>query len=430
VTNKPTVALVDCNNFFVSCERIFKPELEGQPVVVLSSNDGCAIARSNEAKALGIPMGAPAYKYRDVFKANNIVQFSANFELYGDISRRVTQILTTVTPRVEIYSIDESFLDLSQLRIDSYQSWGIVVKDAIKQWVGVPISIGIASTKTLAKIAVTIAKKEPDTGSVVDISQADEQTKGRLLAKVDISDVWGVGRRLAPKLKAEGIMNAYQLSLLPNNLALKLMGVSGAQMVAELNGQVCWPIELTGKPNKSIARTRTFGEDTSNFEVLEAAIVSFATRAAVRLRGSRQLAKRASLFLLTNKHKPGYRGFSSAVEFKVPTADSGQIITALVDKLKEIYSPTYSYHRAGVNLYDFIPDNQLQLDILGLVDPNKFDKDTQRMQAIDTLNERFGKYGVRYAAELLGSSWEPKHKLRSPRYVSNWDQLPAVHIFK
>lgn len=427
--DKQIVALVDCNNFFVSCERIFRPELEGKPVVVLSSNDGCAVARSNEAKALGIPMGAPAFKYRQIFEDNQVIKFSANFELYGDISRRVTQILTSVTPRVEVYSIDEAFLDLGQLTIDSYKSWGIVVREAVKSWVGIPISIGIAPTKTLAKIAVSVAKKDLMSIGVVDLVSASTKTLNKTLAEVDIADVWGVGRRLAPKLRANGFMNAYQLSQMPQAVAMSLMGISGAQMVAELIGQPCWPITLGTKPNQSIARTRTFGEDTSNFEVLEAAIVSFATRAAFRLRASRQLTRRASLFLVTNKHKPGYRGWSAEIKFRAPTADSGKIITRMVEKLKEIYSPAYSYHRAGVNLYDFVPDDRLQLDILGDVDPAVFDKDSSRMRAVDLLNERFGSRGILYAAELLGSSWEPKHKLRSPRYVSDWNELPKVSFW-
>lgn len=427
MSNKPLYALVDCNNFFVSCERIFRPDLEGKPVVVLSSNDGCAVARSNEVKALGIPMAAPAFKYRDVFERNKVVSFSANFELYGDISRRITSILMSVTPRTEVYSVDESFLDLSQLLIDDYRVWGRVLREAIWQWVGIPVSVGVATSKTLAKVAVERAKKDPELDGVFSFVEASEQERLQRLAATDVQNVWGVGWRLAPKLKAEGCFTALDLSKFRPQRAQQLTGITGRQMVAELNGESCFPLELEGKAHKSISRTRTFGRDTTDFHVLEAAIVSFAARAAFRLRQDHQLTRRAGLFLTSDKHKPGYRSWGGDIIFDVPTADSGKIISALIKKLKNIYEPDVNYHRAGVLLHDFLPDYVVQTDLLGNLNPLAFDKAMRRMAAIDQLNERFGKQGgVRFAAELLGETWQPKHNKRSPRYVSNWDELPTV----
>jgi DNA polymerase V len=422
------VALIDCNNFFVSCEKIFRPDLEGQPVVVLSSNDGCVVARSNEAKALGIPMGAPAFKYRQVFKQYRVVQFSANFELYGDISRRITDVLTTVTPRIEIYSVDESFLDLSELALTDYRKWGEEVREAVWRWVGVPVAIGIASTKTLAKLASDRAKKDPELGGVLNLIGASAAEQRHHLESLSIRDVWGVGWRLTPRLRAEGIANAWQLAELAPKRAQQLMGIHGRQMVAELNGTACYQLEMIHSLAKSIARTRTFGEDTNDFNTIEAAIASFATQAAFRLRHSGQLTRRAGLFLTTSKHKPGYRHWNREIIYEVPTADSGTLISTLVEVLGEVYNRQAQYHRAGVLLYDFVPASQLQTDLLGIVDIEEHDKAHVRMAILDNINERFGKRTVHFAAEDLGVRWQPKRNRRSPRYTTSINELPDVRI--
>jgi DNA polymerase V len=418
-------ALIDCNNFFASCERIFRPDLEGKPVVVLSSNDGCVVARSNETKALGIPMAAPAFKYRDIFRRYKVVQFSANFDLYGDISRRITEVLSTITPRIEIYSVDESFLDLSELQIPDYTIWGRMVRDLVLRWIGVPVSIGIAPTKTLAKLASDRAKKSSDLNGVLDLTVQGSTLYSNLML-VEVKDVWGIGRRLAPKIRAEGIMNALELSTLRPQLAQQLMGIHGRQLVAELNGISCYPLESMGKPRRSIARTRTFGHDTNDFSALEAAIASFASQAAFRLRTSRQLTRRAAVFLTTNKHKPGYTRFSREVIYPMPTADTGWLISSLVTELKNLYSPNYTYHRGGVMLYDFVPIHALQTDLLGSIRVKKHDRATNRLTAIDSLNEKFGKRTVHYAAEDLGFAWKPIYNLRSPRYTTHLDELPTL----
>ncbi len=424
----PVFALIDCNNFFVSCERIFRPDLEGKPVVVLSSNDGCVVARSNEAKALGIPMAAPAFKYRQIFHNHKVVQFSANFDLYGDISRRITEILATITPRIEIYSVDESFLDLSELQIADYRDWGQKIREIIWNWVGVPVSIGIAPSKTLAKLASDRGKKDAELEGVLNLVGVTDREKTYHLQVLPLQDVWGVGWRLAPKLRAEGIMNAHELSRLRPLHAQQLMGIHGRQLIAELNGISCYPLDNIGKLRHSIARTRTFGQDTNNLYALEAAIASFATQAAFRLRTSNQLTRRAAIFLTTSKHKPGYQRWTREVAFSVPTADTGQLITALIAELGKIYNPSYRYHRAGVMLWDFAPANMLQTDLLGLVNVGAHIRSTSRMSAIDNLNEKFGKHTLRFAAESLGTVWKPKYNLRSPRYTTNLDELPLLHI--
>ncbi|PIZ62604.1 hypothetical protein COY17_02315, partial [Candidatus Saccharibacteria bacterium CG_4_10_14_0_2_um_filter_52_9] len=277
---KPVFALIDCNNFFVSCERLFRPGLEGKPVVVLSSNDGCAISRSAEAKALGIPMAAPAFKYRQVFRDHGVVQFSANFELYGDISERITRILTAITPRTEVYSVDETFLDLSQLEITDYTAWARAVKNRLLKEVGIPVSIGIATTKTLAKLATALSKNDNVLNGVLDLTGLSEPDRQAYLLKTPVNEVWGIGWRLAPKLRAEGIYNALELSQMRPQHAKQLMGIHGRQLVAELNGQPCHKLEAFGRIRQTVMHGRMFGEDTSQFNVIEAAIASLTARAA------------------------------------------------------------------------------------------------------------------------------------------------------
>jgi DNA polymerase V len=429
MSKNPVYALIDCNNFFVSCERIFRPDLEGKPVVVLSSNDGCAVARSNEAKALGIPMGAPAFKYRQVFEKHKVVKFSANFELYGDISDRITQVLTRITPRIEVYSIDESFLDLSELPLSDYTAWGRAVRARILKEVGVPVSIGIAPTKTLAKLAAERGKKEPDLEGVLDLIHLPTANREKYLARTPVQDVWGVGWRLAPKLRATGVHNAFNLSRLGPQYARQLMGIHGRQMVAELNGISCYELEPFYKARKSIGRGRTFGEDTGDKQVLEAAIASLTARAAHRLRREGQLACTGSIFFDTNKHKPGFRRFARAIRFTIPTADTAVISKHFVSLLNELYETGQKYHRAGILLQDFIPEKSLQADLFGTLDPKKNEAGTRRMRAMDAINERFGKRRIHFAAEDLSHSWEPKHQIRSPRYTSRFDELPVAHIY-
>jgi DNA polymerase V len=421
-------ALIDCNNFFVSCERVFRPDLETRPVVVLSSNDGCAVARSNEAKALGIPMGAPAFKYREIFERHKIVKFSANFELYGDISKRITALLTTITPRIEIYSVDESFLDLSELPITDYEAWGQAVRESIMRHVGVPVSIGIAPSKTLAKLASEVAKTSARSKGVISFAGMQPATKQAILERVPVGNIWGVGWKLAPKLRAEGIGTAWSLSQMRPTHARQLMGIHGRQMVAELNGVNCHHLEPIGEAAKSIMRSRTFGEDTNQAHVLEAAIATLGAQASYRLRREGLLARRIGLFVDTNKHKPGFRRWNNEIKLDMPTNDSGFIISRIVQELGEFYSNKQYYHRLGVYMHDFVPADALQTDLLGFIDPGVHDRAQARMQALDAINAKWGKGKIRFAAEDLSKSWQPKHQIRSPRYVSNWDELPSVRI--
>jgi DNA polymerase V len=420
-------ALIDCNNFFVSCERLFRPELENRPVVVLSSNDGCAVSRSQEAKDLGIPMGAPHFKFRDFFRQHGVVAFSANFELYGDISERITNLLASITPRIEVYSVDESFLDLSELAIDDYQSWGHMVRASVLQQVGVPVSIGIAGSKTLAKLASDRAKKISELRGALDLSEQGPLTDA-YLAQMPVRDIWGVGRKLAPMLRAEGVHTALDLRQLRPQRAQQLMGIHGRQMQTELNGISCSPLQQIHKPQQMIMRGRQFGEDTRALHVIESAVASLGARAAAALRRERQLARRAVVVLSTNRHKPGYQRISEELRLYTPTADTGVITSQLIRMLVNSYNPHLDYHKADVLLYDFVPEEGLQTDLLGIVDIRADSRSRARMQAFDHINLRHGKGTLKYAAETLSQSWQPRKQLRSSRYTSAWNELPEVRL--
>lgn len=420
--------LIDCNNFFVSCERVFRPDLAGKPVVVLSSNDGCAVSRSNEAKVLGIPMGAPAYQYRELFRRHSVIAFSANFELYADISRRILSILSAITPRMEVYSIDESFLDVTELLIPDYSTWGRAVRTDILHRTGVPVSIGIAPTKTLAKLAADIAKKDPSHAGVLDFALLTPEDRETYVQNVPLENLWGVGRRLGPRLRVEGLQSALDVARLRPTRARQLMGLMGMRMVLELNGISCHGFAPRDEAQQMIMRGRTFGTDRRDFEALEAALASLTARAALETRREGQLARRIALFLSTSKHKPDYRSWHEDILLPMPTADTAQILTTLLKRFAAIYHADIPYHRAVVTLYDLIPEAALQLDLLGTVRASAHDASQARMAALDAINVRFGSHTIHYAAEDLSRSWQPKRGARSPRYVSSWDELPEAYI--
>jgi len=426
MSRKPLFALVDCNNFFVSCERIFRPDLEDKPVVVLSSNDGCFVARSNEAKALGLPMGAPAFKYREIMDRHNVVCFSANFELYGDISRRITNLLSEVCPRIEVYSIDESFLDISALDIPDVEAWGRELRARVLREISVPVSIGIAPTKTLAKLASEHAKTTPELAGALTIDSNDTLYR----AKTPVEAIWGVGWRLAPKLKAAGIMNAHDVAKARPNLIKQLVGsIHGSQLVMELSGQSCLPLEREAQVQQSIMRGRTLGHDTSSEADLEAALASLTARAAFRLREQRQVTHRIGFTLETSRHKPGYQRIHREIKLPAPTNDTGEILALLSHELASIMSPGKQYHRLNIHLLALRGQDTIQSDILGNFDDQKFIRQSARMEALDELNSKFGRGTLRYASENLSNAWLPLRGQGSPRYVSSWSELPTIRCY-
>lgn len=454
---RPMFALVDCNNFFVSCERLFRPTAIDMPTIVLSSNDGCAVARSNEAKSLGIQMGAPLHELKHRFSIVDgttmrpvsgsslppVIVFSANFELYGDISRRVAAILIRATPRLELYSIDEAFLDISQLNITDYNIWGRELAAKIKQEVGISVSVGIAPTKTLCKIAADHAKKHTecqttfcietrggtvplrgkDGNPVKNPSQSDTTST---LTSVGIADIWGIGWRLAPRLRAEGVHTAADLAALAPRRAQQLMGIHGRRIAAELNGTSCIPLTTTHAPRQVISRGRQFGHDTSDLNVISAAVARMTNHACQALRREGLLASHATVWLMTNRKKPGYTVLHHDTRFYTPTADTGTVARQLIRTLQHDFDTHRAWHKAEVTLWGLLPDGVLQTDLFGTVQPEQHTRSTALMAALDAINDKHGKATLHYAAEDLSHSWYPRRTMQSPPYTTDWRHLPIL----
>jgi DNA polymerase V len=371
-------------------------------------------------------MGAPLFQWRDFFKEHGVITFSANFELYGDMSERITNLLASITPHLEVYSVDESFLDLSELSIVDYRAWGYLVRRSLLKQVGLPVSVGIASSKTLAKLASERAKKVPQLGGILRLHE--ELATNQYLRETDIQEVWGIGRHLAPRLRAEGVRTAFDLKQLRPQRARQLMGITGERTQSELNGTACLPFNGAQKPQQMIMRGRQFGEDTHEFYVIESAIASLSARAASQLRADHQLAKEASISLRTNRHRPGYQTYTETIRFSTPTADTGIITSQLIKLLAENLPPHTDFHRADVLLRDLISEDSLQTDILGTVDLTENSASQRKMRALDAINRQHGKHTIGLAAEHLSQKWQPRKHLASPQYTSNWQELPEVKL--
>lgn len=424
MTRTPVFALVDCNNFFVSCERVFRPDLWHQPVAVLSNNDGCIVARSNEVKALGVPMGVPYFKVRDVLKANNVTLFSGNFPLYGDFSQRVVQILQDTCPDIEVYSVDESFLEISRLPIKNYTAWGQALRAKILQYTGVPVSVGIAPSKTLAKGAADYAKKQLlPTGAFAAVDPAAHL---QLLQGLAVQDVWGVGRRTAPKLLNLGIRTAHELSQVSNAWAQSQLTIRGVKMVRELRGESCLALDNQDDPQQSILRSRSFGHTIRDYYELESAVATFTAQAGVKLRAKQELAGAVATFLYGSKHSQQRHGGSAVVRLTPPTNDTGALIAAALQALHQVYDPDFGYKKAGIVLASLRPASAWQLAFNS--DPAQIDRTIQLNKTIDALNQRYGTRLVRHASEHPNRShWFSRRQLRSPAYTTNWADIPTVH---
>lgn len=414
-------ALIDCNNFYASCERLFNPTLNDRPVVVLSNNDGCVIARSNEAKQLGIPMGAPAFEYRHVFERQRVAVFSANFPLYGDISRRVMNILSTYSPNQEVYSIDECFLDLSGTGNPREQ--GLSMREQVNQWVGMPISVGIAPTKALAKAANRIAKKFPDRSKGVHVIDTEE-LRVKALKWLKVDDVWGIGRRNARKLHAYGVHTAYDFTLLPESWVLKNMTVVGLRLQKDLKGIPTIEMEVPEK-KQSIATTRSFDRDYRGFDEMRERISTFTAISAEKLRAQESMCRRVVVFIETNRFRDeeNFYGNSITVRSPFPTSSTLELVNYAVAGLKMIFLENKNYKRAGVVLMDFVDANEYQPDLFLNSNP----KHKKLMEAIDTLNNKHGKRLVR-----LGNQDARIHKMRQERlskaYTTDITQIIEVKV--
>ena len=420
----PMFALVDCNNFYVSCEQVFNPRLTGKPVIVLSNNDGCVIARSNEAKAIGIRMGIPVFKIRDIIKTYKVHVYSSNYTLYGDMSQRVMDILSEFTPDFEIYSIDEAFLSLSGFKRCNLTDYGYSIRSKIKKWTGIPVSVGIAETKTLAKIANRIARKSEKTGGVLDLTRSPYQD--RALEITAVEDVWGVGRSYSRFLKSKGINNALQLRNAPVSLIKKEMGISGFRILQELKGVSCYSLEQCPPPKKEITVSRAFKRPVEDIADISEAFAAYTSKGAEKLRKAHLEAGVIVVFLMTNPYSSKSRYFNmKTIQLPLPTSDTSKLIKHACIGLKEIYKKDYTYKKAGIILRDLASDSRGQMSLFYY---KNREKSKEAMQIFDSINKRFGSDSVRYAAtgSTKNQKWKTVFQKLSPSYTTNWKQLPRV----
>ena len=416
-------AIVDCNNFYASCERVFNPKLEGKPIVVLSNNDGCVVAASKEAKALGLTLGTPAFKNEKMFTKYNVQIFSSNYALYGDLSARVMETLRQFSPDMEVYSIDEAFLELTGMEHEDLRKLGRKIKTTVEQWTGIPVSVGIAPTKTLSKVANRAAKKIAEFAGVCVLG--DEESIKQVLERVEVEDIWGVGWQYSKMLKRNGIYNAYQLRGVHDAWAQKKMTVMGLNTVRELRGIPCFEIEDAPPPKKAIVCSRSFGRPVEDLGELKEALASYVTTASEKLRSQNSVASMIQVFMGTNhfKDEPQYSNHTM-FELPVPTAFTPDLIHFALRTLEKIYRSGFRYKKVGVMLAGIFADGQHQYN---LFEQRKYDnKQKDLMRRIDALNVRMGKDTITYGASGIKRPWTMRRQKLSPSYTTDWLQLPPV----
>lgn len=416
-------ALVDCDNFYVSCERVFNPKLKGKPVVVLSNNDGCVISRSDEVKELGIPMGAPIFQYEDLVKKYKIELLSSNFTLYGDMSRRVMETIKTMCPDIEVYSIDEAFLSFDRFKYHNIDDYIKKIREKVLKWTGIPISIGVGETKTLAKIATKIAKKDKSlkgTFNLLNRKDLDE-----FLKKIEIRDVWGIGARYEEFLKKNEVITAYDFKYLPYDWVKKYLKTFGLRILLELNGIPCIEMEFEEKPKKSISTSRSFGKDLSDFKDLKEAISSFITIAAEKLRKGKQLASIITVYLMSNPFKDTEKYFkTSSYYFPRPTANTSEIIEAGINELKKIFKSGILYKKAGVILQGLIPEEEGKFFFFDSI--YKGSREEVLMKTIDLINKKFGRETIKPLSNGIDKPYMMRQLKRSKNYTTRWDEILIV----
>lgn len=416
------MALVDCNNFYASCERVFNPSLIDKPVVVLSNNDGCVIARSNEAKALGIPMGAPAFEYKHIFKNHNISVFSSNYALYGDMSQRVMNVVSRFSPDVEIYSIDESFVKFTGF--DHYDLWehGMEIKRKVQLITGIPISIGIAKTKALAKVANKIAKKFPShTKGVYVMDSKEKEYKGLKWTKVE--DIWGIGRQFTKRLQRINVNRANEFVELPNEYVRKEFSIVGLRLKRELEGLPTLELEEV-KNKKAIATTRSQKKDILDYETLKERITTYAVSCAEKLRLQNSAANVIYVFVRTNPFRDNIPHYSNSIAVSLPYPSNSSITISKYAKqgLRSIYKKGYGYKKVGVIVMGIVPENERQLNLFCNEDPRHF----KLMKIVDQVNQREGNTKIRLASQDLGRKWKMRQERLSPFYTTKWEDIIIV----
>lgn len=421
-----TYALVDCNNFFVSCERAFQPELEGKPVVVLSNNDGCVVARSNESKAMGIKMGTPFFKIRDKVESGNLIVRSSNYSLYGDLSSRVMSILAAAVPKIEIYSIDEAYLCVDGIDKKKLEVLCPELVRRIRKWVGIPVSIGIASTKTLAKVANHFAKKYPGYKGVCRIVTEEQRVKA--LKLTPIGDVWGIGRRVAPRLLAMGLTTAFDYVSMPQDWVYKNLGLGGLRVWNELNGKESVE-EERDEARQSICTSRSFAETITDIQELSARVSDFAAKCAEKLRHDGTAAYCINTFLYTNRFREDKpQDFPDAtIRLDMPASSTQEVVSAALKALKLIWKPGFEYKKAGVVVFDIVNRDERQLTLFE-TDSAKKEKQDVLSQVMDNVNVSSGQNVLRVATQRSGHYADGIRREHASRLFStDWDSIIEIH---
>jgi len=422
ILNTRKIALVDCNSFYVSCERLFKPRILKKPVVVLSNNDGCIISRSSEAKALGIKMGDPYFKAKETIIKNNVYVFSSNYSLYGDISRRIMRILKYLVPNIEIYSIDEAFLDLSSIPNNMISSFGKKIRDTILQWTGIPTSIGIAKTKTLSKVANHIAKKQKSgIVNLIGIENIDS-----ILEKIKINDIWGVGKQTSKFYIKHGINNAKQLKNMSSNWIKNNSNVLASRTAMELRGISCIDLETYQAKRKSCCVSRSFGEKVENFQILAESIASHSLNAAEKIRSESLLTKTITIFIRTSlfQNKKIFYSNSKTIDFPIATDNSIEIVKNALEGLKSIFKKGYRYQKAGIILSGLLDSKKTH----NLFSSSKEKRIKSLMKSIDYTNYRYGRSTLSLADAGLNKKMNIRRKYFSKIDTANFDCLPIVKV--
>jgi len=421
-------ALVDVNNFYVSCERVFQPKLEGLPMVVLSNNDGCAVARSAEVKALGIKTGTPWFQMEEIAKKHGIQAYSSNYTLYGDMSNRVVQVLRTFTPNLEVYSIDESFLRIETL-LKSYSSpgdLGQTIKEKIKVTTGLPVCVGMGESKTLAKLANYLAKKHPQFSGVCDISTMPKEELYQWMAETPVGEVWGVGRQIAKRLQAIKIQTVFDLLQASPQLIRQQFGVVMERLCYELRGVSCLPLEEVAPAKQQIVSSRSFGQLVTSLTALTESVATHTARGAEKLRGQHSVTGALTIFIQTNPFKQNepQHHQSISVPLSDPTDNTLTLTTAAIAGLKQIYQSGFRYKKAGV-IFSLLADKPTVQQSL-FDDIEVKGKSAGLMKALDSINSRFGNAVIRSAATGTTQAWQMRSDKRSPNYTTRWDELPVA----
>jgi len=421
------IALVDCNNFYVSCERLFQPRLEGKPVVVLSNNDGCVVSRSQEIKNLGVKMAMPWFQLKNLAKRHGIIALSSNYTLYADISNRVMRLLSQYSPDQEVYSIDESFLDLTGMDgISDLTEYAQTMRSTIKRCVGIPVCVGIAPSKTLAKLANHVAKKHKQFHGVCDFNAMSARVLDNLLARIEVGEVWGVGRRSTERLQQMGINTALELKFSPAKRVRAEFGVVMERIVAELNGEACLELDEVTPPRQQIICSRSFGMPVTLLEDLEQAVIAYASRAAEKLRDQQSLAGGIQVYIRTSPHKKEAQQYQQAILLPLfePTDDTRLLCRTALSALRQIYRSGFEYQKAGVMLTEIIAVSARPRTLFEDVAAQQ--KSTALMSTLDSINRRMGSGTLQLLGEGVSKNWSMRRGNKSQRYTTEWNELAVA----